>query len=418
MGMLFVSVVINYLDRSNLSIAAPRLTNEMQLSPKMLGATLSAFGWMYAFLQIPASRLVDRMNPRSLYALTLALWSLGTLAMGFAGTILQILALRIAIGAFEAPAYPINNRIVTAWFGETERAGVIGFYTSGQFVGLAFLTPLLMWIEVHFGWRAVFQATGLVGLAWAFVLWAWYREPLESPWVNESELTLIADGGGIPNLGQHLSQAGKSTILKDLRFLLSEPKLIGLYVGQFGLSSTQWFFLTWFPTYLVRFRHMTVTSAGVAASLPFLAAFFGVLSGGILSDWLIRGGRTLTVARKTPIIIGLILASTVSLANLTTNSSMILFLMSCSFFGSGFASISWSVVSAMAPQRLIGLTGGVFNFVSNCSAIVVPIVIGFLVRGNSFSMPLLFISATALMGIGSFLFLVGDIRRLDDGSTS
>jgi ACS family D-galactonate transporter-like MFS transporter len=416
MGMLFVSVVINYLDRSNLSIVAPRLSEELQLSPKLLGTTLSAFGWTYALFQIPASRLVDRIDPRLLYAITLALWSLGTLMMGFTGSILQILALRLVVGAFEAPSYPINNRIATTWFGETERAGVIGFYTSGQFVGLAFLTPLLTWMEVRFGWRFVFQATGVAGIVWAVAWWAWYRDPLKSPWINKAELRHISEGGGLPDLSRRLSQKGDSTFWKDLRLVLGSRKLWGIYIGQFGLSSTLWFFLTWFPTYLVRFRHIALASAGLMASVPFLAAFFGVLSGGILSDWLLRRGWSLTAARKTPVIAGLLLTSMVCLANLTENSTVALALLSCSFFGCGFASITWAVVSAMAPERLIGLTGGVFNFVSNCSGIVVPIAVGFLIRGDSFSLPLIFISLMALMGIASYLFLVGDIQRVEDRS--
>ncbi len=414
MAMLFVSVVINYLDRSNLSIVAPRLSDELQLSPTTLGLTLSAFGWTYAIFQIPASRVVDRIKPRLLYAMTLTLWSSGTLLMGFAGTILQILALRLAVGAFEAPSYPMNNRIATTWFGETERATVIGCYTSGQFVGLAFLTPLLTWIEARFGWRFVFQATGAVGLVWAVAWWSWYRDPLDSRWINRSELWHIEDGGGLPDLSQRLIKRGQARFLKDLRVVLGNRKLIGIYIGQFGLSSTLWFFLTWFPTYLVRFRHIALANAGVISSFPFLAAFVGVLCGGLLSDHLLRAGWSLTISRKVPIITGLLLASTLSLANLTDRTFIILALMTCSFFGCGFASITWSVVSAVAPERLIGLTGGVFNFVSNCSGIVVPISIGFLIHGNSFSLPLIFISAMALMGMASYVFLVGDIARVED----
>jgi ACS family D-galactonate transporter-like MFS transporter len=273
---------------------------------------------------------------------------------------------------------------------------------------------VLTWIEYRFGWRFVFQATGAVGLVWAATWWTWYRDPLQSRWINRTELQHISRGGGIPDLSNRLGQKRSSTLWRDLGIVLGNRKLIGIYIGQFGLSSTLWFFLTWFPTYLVRFRHIALTSAGLMASFPFLAAFVGVLSGGVLSDWLLRQGCSLTRARKIPIITGLLLASMLCLANLTDRSSVALFLMTCSFFGCGFASISWSVVSAMAPERLIGLTGGVFNFISNCSAITVPIAVGFLIRGDSFSLPLIFISMMALMGILSYVFLVGDIHRVED----
>jgi ACS family D-galactonate transporter-like MFS transporter len=162
MWMVFVCVVINYLDRSNLSIVAPKLTEDLHLSPVALGTILSAFGWTYALFQVPASRFVDRVNPRVLFAIALALWSLATLLMGFVGTFIALVGLRLAVGAMEAPAYPINNRVVTTWFPERERAGAIGFYTSGQFVGLAFLTPILAWLEAPYCVRFIFCASGAV----------------------------------------------------------------------------------------------------------------------------------------------------------------------------------------------------------------------------------------------------------------
>jgi MFS transporter, ACS family, D-galactonate transporter len=412
MGMLFVCVLINYLDRSNLSIVAPSLVEDLHLSPIRLGMMLSAFGWTYAIFQIPASRLVDRVNPRLLFAAALGLWSLATFLMGIAGTFVSLVALRLVVGALEAPSYPINNRVVTTWFPESERAGAIGLYTSGQFVGLAFLTPLLMWLEAHYGWRFIFEVTGAVGIVWALVWWMLYRDPAETLGVNEAELRLIEEGGGIPELTRKLEQRRPGSVWKDLGIVLSRRKLWGIYIGQFGLASTLWFFLTWFPTYLVKYKHIALVKAGFLASAPFLAAFVGVISGGFLSDWLLRRGLSLTLARKIPIITGLLLASLIFLADEFEDPRLIIACMACSFFGCGFASITWSVVSAVAPERLIGLTGGVFNFISNCSAIVVPMVVGLLIKGESFTYPLLFISGMALMGISSYVFVVGRIQRI------
>src|ERR1700712_4193897 len=155
MGMIFVTLVINYLDRSNLSIAAPSFSKELHIDPVHLGIAFSAFGWTYAALQVPMGWLVDRIHPRVLYAAALAIWSAVTFCMGFASSFVALLLLRLLVGAFEAPAFPINNRVVTTWFPERERAGAIGFYTSGQFVGLAFLTPVLAWIQARIGWHMV-----------------------------------------------------------------------------------------------------------------------------------------------------------------------------------------------------------------------------------------------------------------------
>jgi len=416
MWMLFVCVVINYLDRSNLSIVAPRLTIDLHLTPVKLGTILSAFGWTYALFQVPASRLVDRIHPRVLFAAALASWSLATFFMGLAGTFLALIALRLTVGAMEAPAYPINNRVVTTWFPERERAGAIGFYTSGQFVGLAFLTPVLAWLEARYGWRFIFQATGAIGVVWALVWWILYRDPEHARGINRAELRLIEEGGGIPGLSKRLdgSRSRKGSVWSDLRFVLSKRKLWGLYLGQFGVVSVQWFFLTWFPIYLVHYKHIELAKAGALASLPFLAAFVGVLTSGLASDWLLRRGMSVTLARKIPVVTGLVLASTIFVANWFDDPRFVIACMTCSFFGTGSACIAWSLVSTIAPERLIGLTGGMFNFISNCAAFIVPMVIGLLVRGESFSWPLYFISSMGMMGICCFIFLVGKIERIPE----
>ncbi|WP_396899196.1 MFS transporter [Mycolicibacterium sp.] len=204
--LLFVTVVINYMDRANLSIAMPAIADEMDLSKAQQGLLLSAFGWTYAALQIPGGWLVDRIRPRVLYPLCLALWSLATVFMGVIGGFVALIALRLLVGIFEAPAYPINNRVATAWFPERERASVIGFYTSGQFIGLALLTPVLSWLQSVLSWHWVFIVTGAIGLLWAAVWYSLYREPRESR-ANDAEIELIAGGGGLVDVVEEAPNA-------------------------------------------------------------------------------------------------------------------------------------------------------------------------------------------------------------------
>ena len=179
----------------------------------------------------------------------------------------------------------------------------------------------------------------------------------------------------------------------------------GIYLGQFALNSTLWFFLTWFPTYLVKYRGMDFIKSGFLASLPFLAAFVGVLCSGVLSDWLMRRGASQGFARKLPIISGLLISTCIIGANYVTSTGWVIAFMTIAFFGNGFASITWSLVSA--PARLLGLTGGVFNLIGNLSAIATPIVIGLLVDGADFSRAITYIAAMALAGSLSYGLLVG-----------
>ncbi|MCA8404471.1 MFS transporter [Burkholderia cenocepacia] len=415
LALLFVTVVINYLDRSNLSIAAPELFKELNIDPVHAGLVFSAFGWTYALMQIPGGWLVDKVSPRVLYAGALALWSAATLLLGFAGSFVGLIVLRLAVGALEAPAYPINNRVVTTWFPTRERASAIGGYTSGQFVGLAFLTPVLAWLQVHLGWHMVFVATGLAGIAWAAIWYAVYREPRALRGVNAAEIALIRDGGGLVDLEDRIAARSDRTpsTWRDLGVVLGRRKLWGIYLGQFALNSTLWFFLTWFPTYLVKYRGMDFIKSGFLASLPFLAAFVGVLCSGVLSDWLMRRGASQGFARKLPIISGLLISTCIIGANYVSSTGWVIAFMTIAFFGNGFASITWSLVSGLAPARLLGLTGGVFNLIGNLSAIATPIVIGLLVDGADFSRAITYIAAMALAGSLSYGLLVGKVERID-----
>lgn len=415
LALLFVTVVINYLDRSNLSIAAPELFKELNIDPVRAGLVFSAFGWTYALMQIPGGWLVDKVPPRVLYAGALALWSAATLLLGFAGSFVGLIVLRLAVGALEAPAYPINNRVVTTWFPTRERASAIGGYTSGQFVGLAFLTPVLAWLQAHLGWQMVFVATGLAGIAWAAIWYAVYREPRALRGINAAEIALIRDGGGLVDLEDRVAARTEHapSTWRDLGVVLGQRKLWGIYLGQFALNSTLWFFLTWFPTYLVKYRGMDFIKSGFLASLPFLAAFVGVLCSGVLSDWLMRRGASQGFARKLPIISGLLISTCIIGANYVSSTGWVIAFMTIAFFGNGFASITWSLVSGLAPARLIGLTGGVFNLIGNLSAIATPIVIGLLVDGADFSHAITYIAAMALAGSLSYGLLVGKVERID-----
>jgi ACS family D-galactonate transporter-like MFS transporter len=411
LALVFVNVVINYLDRSNLSVAATGLGKELTLSSIQLGLIFSAFGWTYAALQIPGGMIADRFGPRILYAFCLVTWSLATVAQGFAKGFASLFAFRLATGAFEAPSYPMNNRIVTSWFPDQERASSIAMYVSGQFIGLAFLTPALVALQHYAGWRGLFIVTGLVGLAWGLIWYIFYRDPLDHSRVNRAELDYIEKGGGVLSGKKHDSEKKSAWRRQDWKQIFSSRTLWGIYIAQFCVNATLWFFLTWFPTYLVQYRGLNFLKSGFLASIPFLSACAGLFLSGFLSDYLVRKGRSVSMARKTPIIVGLLLSGCIVGANYTNETALVIFFMSFAFFGAGMALISWVFVSILSPRHLIGLTGGVFNFMGNLASIVVPIVIGYLASGGNFKPALVFIGALGIAGACSYIFLVGKIER-------
>jgi len=417
LALVFVNVVINYLDRTNLAVAAPELSKELELSNEQLGYVFSAFGWSYAALQIPGGLLADKYGPRFLYAACLITWSFSTIVQGFAKGFVSIFGFRFATGAFEAPSYPINNRIVTSWFPNNERASAIALYVSGQFIGLAFLTPVLVAIQVAVGWRGLFIVTGLVGLVWGIIWYVFYRDPLQHAKVNQAELDHIEKGGGI--FREKIPIAIGTTTAEpsiwrweNFRQIFSSRTLWGVYIAQFCVNATLWFFLTWFPIYLVKFRGLDFIKSGYLASIPFLAACAGLLLSGFVSDRLVQRGVSVGLARKTPIIIGLFVSVSIVGANYTDDTWLVIFFMALAFFGAGMALISWVFVSILSPKKLIGLTGGVFNFMGNLASIIVPIVIGYLAKDGNFKPALVFIGALGFIGAISYAFIVGEIKRV------
>ncbi len=409
-ALLFVNVVINYVDRSNLSVAASMLSSDLELSTIEMGYIFSAFGWAYAGLQIPGGILADRFLPRNLYTVCLAMWSFATACLSWAGGYLYLFMCRLGTGAFEAPAFPINNRVVTTWVPGHERASAIALYTSGQFLGLAFLTPLLFVLRGYVGWRGLFLITGVAGIIWAAVWYFLYRDPSSHSGLSDAERNYIKEGGA-------LSETATSTRspwrIADLWSVLRHRTLWGVYLTQFTITGILWFFLTWFPTYLEKYRGIDLKSEGYLASIPFLAACLGLLLSGFVSDSLIRRGWSVERARKTPVIIGLLLAGSICGANFTDNLGWIIFFMSVAFYGSGTATISWIFVSLLAPRNLIGLTGGVFNFIGNLASIVVPIVIGYLIKDNDFAPAMFFVGGLGLAGALLTLFMIGSLKRVE-----
>ncbi|MDO6693888.1 MFS transporter [Aliiglaciecola sp. 3_MG-2023] len=412
LALIFISVVINYMDRTNLSVAAAALSDELSLSAIQMGLLFSAFGWTYSILQIPGGMAVDLVKTRLLYPFILTAWSLATLVQGFVSSFSALIGCRLAIGVFEAPSYPCNNKIVTAWFPENERASAIAVYTSGQFIGLAFLMPVLALIQNSFGWRGLFIISGGGGILWAFIWYVFYRDPQDHNSINIEELALIEG-----KQTEQPKEPKKKYTKDDFKSVFTNKKLWGIYIAQFCVGGILMFFLTWFPTYLVEYRGLDFIKSGFLASVPFLAAFCGVLISGFTSDYLVKKGVSKEFSRKAPIVIGMALSTCIVGANYTNDTFWVITFLSIAFFGNGLASITWVFVSLLAPKNLVGLVGGCFNAISGLSAVCIPVIIGLLVNDGDFKPALIFIAGLAVVGSCSYLFLVGKIEQIETVST-
>lgn len=410
LALIAAGTMINYLDRTLLSVAAPLVAKDLEISPVLMGVVFSAFSWTYAAAQIPGGALLDRFGSRVTYFASVALWSVFTALQGFAQGLISLIVARLGMGAAEAPCFPANSRILCSWFPQRERARANSVYSVGMYFGLAFLSPVLFWVAATLGWRLLFVLAGSLGLAFAVMWWRLYREPQESRWVNQAELDEIAAGGAIE------LQGGRTRFSwSDVRWLLSQRQIVGASIGQFATNSTLVFFLTWFPTYLATERGMSFINVGFYAVLPFIAASCGVLLGGVVSDALVSRTGSLTLGRKTPVIAGLLLSSLITTAAFIDDDAVVIAVLSLAFFGQGMSNLGWTLVSEIAPRRLVGLTGGVFNLCTNLAGIVTPLVIGYVVATTgSFFGGLAFISVMALIGAVAYIFVLGEVRRIGE----
>jgi ACS family D-galactonate transporter-like MFS transporter len=413
LALVMLVTCINYLERANLSIAAPTIQKEFQIDAVTLGYLLSAFGWVYTIFLPLAGVLLDRIGPRLLYAVSVVGWSAATFAVGLAGSITALFGFRIAVGLFEAPAFPTNVRCVTAWFPASERAFAVGGYTAMTYFAPGFLTPLLAWILVAYGWKEIFYITGLIGIAIAAIWWLFYRDPAEAR-IEADELDYIKAGGG---LGDAAAQkvVHEKPLGTRLSLLLAHRQVWGMFIGQFSVQTTLFFFLTWFPAYLINGKGLTILKGGFYAAIPYLAATIGTIIAGKWSDWMVHRGMSNTVARKLPIIIGFLLSSVIMGANYTDAIGGVLLFMSVAFFGQAMAStVTGALLSDIAPRGMVGTMGGLLYFVANVGGTLAPIVIGYIVgQTGGFSLALVYVSAVAMMGVLAYLFILGPVYRIE-----
>ncbi len=410
LSLLLIATIINYVDRVNISIAAPFMAKDLGLDKVQMGLIFSAFAWTYAFALVPAGFIADRFGSRFTYGASLISWSAVTVCQGMAGGFASLFGLRLAIGAMEAPAFPANSRAVTVWFPARERGTASSIYVCGQYLGTALFTGLLLWLATTYDWRHVFYSTGIVGILFGIAWLYLYRDPMNCKKVSKEELAYIEDGGGLVKSSQEKNKFKWAQIAELLKY----RQVWAICLGKFASTSALYFFLTWFPTYLIEERHLTMVKVGIFAVLPFIGATVGVLLAGFIADGMIRRGFSLSFSRKLPLVVGSALGMSIMLVNFTDSNEVCIALLTVAFFAQGIASSSWAAVSEIAPKELIGLTGGITSLAANIGGIVTPIVIGQIlhVTGN-FAWAFWFIGGVALVGTLSYSLLLGRIYRIE-----
>jgi ACS family glucarate transporter-like MFS transporter len=422
LAVLFIVTTINYADRATISIAGPELKNLLGLSAVQMGFVFSAFAWSYVLAQLPGGWLLDRFGSKITYFFSIFLWSLFTVMMGWVGfftgatAVAVLFGLRLLVGAAEAPSFPGNSRITSAWFPTAERGTAAAIFNSAQYFATVLFAPLMGWLVHSYGWQSVFYVMGGLGIVMAFVWTRTIYGPKDHPRINQAELAYIEAGGALVDIESagNGAKSKKMATWPTIKELLGNRMLLGIYIGQYCITTLTYFFLTWFPVYLVQERHMTILKAGFIAALPAIAGFLGGILGGFISDRMIKAGFSLSAARKTPIVGGMLLAMSMIACNYVTADWLVVAVMSLAFFGKGVGALGWAVVSDTSPREAGGLSGSLFNTFGNTAGITTPIAIGYILQvTGSFSGALVFVGANAAVAILCYLFVVGEIKRVE-----
>ena len=410
--LLLISLMymITYMDRTGISIAAPAMEREFGLSKTAIGVVFSVFLWAYAIGQIPGGWLADRFGPRLVLLIIVPFWSLMTAMTAVAAGLTSLIGIRFVFGLAESGAFPTATRAMQLWFPKAERGIVHGVTHSFSRFAVAIVPFLAVSIMVTLGWRWIFYLFGAAGLLWSAAFYLLYQNlPEKHARVNQEELVRIrgrnADGEIKPiTLHQQLATPWK-TIFRSANMWYIAAGYCCFYYGTY-------FFMTWFPTYLVDYRHLSLKTVGVWASLPLLAGMVGDIVGGTLTDKVYRRTGKLKFARRI-VAAPAMLASGVCLIPAATAHSAwtaILCLTASLFFLELVISPAWAVPMDVGGEYS-GTVCGVMNMAGSLAASLSPIIFGALVQRGFWILPF-FISAGVLLTSGLIWAFLIDAENL------
>lgn len=385
LALLLVTGAINYLDRQTLAIGNPEIRAELGLTVEQMGYLLAAFSLSYAFAQLPTGGLVDKIGPRKLLGIGLTIWSVAQGFAGFVSGYTQFFYARIVLGIGEAPQFPTGARVVSNWFNVRDRGLPTGIFNSASTLGPALAPPLLTWLMLTWGWRAMFIAMGVLGVLAAIIWYAAYRDPGETG-ITAADQAAISEGEPPRTAGVSFAQW-----LRLFRFRTTW----GMVLGFFGTVYLIWLYLTWLPGYLEIERHMSVMKTGIYSSVPYIFGFIGSIVGGAISDRLAARGYTPMMSRKIPIICGLFGMAIFTIPAAFTDSwqMALTFICLAVFCGNVSSACSWALVTAAAPPTYVASIGSIQNFGGYLGGTLAPALTGIIVQRTGSFIPALILGA-------------------------
>ncbi|XUW93604.1 MFS transporter (plasmid) [Burkholderia sp. M6-3] len=412
---LTVAGVVNYLDRSTLSIANHLVSEELHLSAAQMGLLLSAFSLAYAFAQLPVGALLDRFGSRVMLGLGMLVWSLAQVAGGFIQTINHFLAARIVLGVAEAPLFPAGAKVVNEWFAVRERGGPTGTFISSSTIAPMLAPPLLTVLMLSFGWRTMFVIMGVLGVLVSLGWYMFYR--------NRDEVVLTEAETAHLNEGSQLVERPKGLSFAEWGALFKLRNTWGMIFGFMGVIYMVWLYLTWLPGYLEKERHLSIAHTGWLVTIPYIFGTIGMAGSGYIADYLLKRGMAPIISRKWPVCIGLIGAAafTVPAAYTPSTTLAIVYVSLAMLFVNLASGSAWALVSVAAPRHLVASLGSLQNFGGYLGGSFAPVITGIVVdQTHSFVNALLISAGVAFAAAFVYLFVVKEVSAapLSDAAES
>ncbi|MBK2092381.1 MFS transporter [Francisella philomiragia] len=383
--LLFFLALLNYIDRSTLSIANTEIANAFNITPTEMGILLSAFMWPYAIASLPAGYMVDRLGVNKVMLISMIAWSvacvLGGLVIGF----YSILLTRILLGLAEAPFFIVATRIIQHRFPSSQRGLMSSIVALGPRLANILAPLILVGLMLLIDWHGMFILLGIIGLL-AALGWKLLHteETIECrPTYKKTQKVSISDA-------------------------LKNKNVVFLCIGNLCSSYAYWLFLTWLPFYFIKVKHLSLSQMSIATSISFISGIASVMLGGIVSDLMIKKGFTAVFSRLTPIIIGCLVASIAILAlPFIDNIFIIVCVISVTIFCLGLRiSPTWALVADISPYSLVGTIGGLQNFANFVGAGLAPLITGIILQSTNDNFMFVFIFSGVICLFGSFIYML------------
>jgi sugar phosphate permease len=402
--LLAFGVIVNFFDRINLAVSQEALHASFGLTLIAFGYLSSAFSWSYAAMQLPAGLLLDRLGVRRVGRLSTFLWSVASFCAALSTGLAGLFAARLLLGVAESPTFPANAKAIGQWFPERERSLAMAITDAAAKLSSAIGVPLIGILLLHFGWRWSFAATGFISLFYFVFFYRVYRDPVEQPATRAPE-------------SARASAPARTARKTPLRYLLMQRKVYGLAIGWGAYNYTFFLLLSWLPSYLSVSLHVDFLHSVFYTSVPWLfAAISDFVVGGWLVDFLIQRGWNSTRVRQAVMLIGTSLGLAIWGAAHAHSPATALVWISIALGGlAAAAPVAWTVPSLIAPQGSVGTVGALANFCGQLSAISAPIITGYIVSAtHSFAAAFAIATLVLLLGIASYVFLLGRIARIPE----